>query len=105
MTILVKTNTDPNQKITIEVENTSYILNIRSSSDGNLIYFSINRNSEVIITNQRAMPNQNALLFEFQFNNFGNFIFTTSDNNYPSAANLGTTTLLSYITKEEVADG
>lgn len=101
---IINTTTDANQEIDYQVENDTYKLNLRSSLDGEIIYFSIIRNSETIIQNQLAMPNESILLNKYQFQDHGNFIFLTSDGIFPNTSDLGSTIFLHYLTKSEVSN-
>lgn len=103
MTRLIELENIPNQSFNIVVEQDSYDITIRTI--GELTYVSITRNSEVILSNARAMPNQNIILSTYLFQTFGNFRFISSNNEeYPYYQNFGVSTFFHYVTKAEVVD-
>ena len=93
----------PNQNFQLLVEEDSYDITLKTIGD--ITYVSITRNSEVIITSTRAKPNQNILENVYQFNEHGNFVFVSGDDEYPFFENFGVLAIFNYLTKAEVASG
>lgn len=94
---------DPNQTFSSVLENDSYEIEIKTVTD--FTYISINRNGEQVISAQKCNINQDILLYDYQFNNFGNFRFSSNSDVYPNFNQFGVSVFFIYITKSEVSSG
>ena len=92
----------PNQSFLLLVEEDLYIITLRTISTET--YVTLLRNGEKLVDSIKAMPNQNILLYNYQFNEHGNFVFTSLDDEYPLFSNFGVSTFFQYVTKQEVVD-
>lgn len=90
----------PRQSFEIVVEQSLYEIRIITDDEESLV--SISRDSEVLISNVRAIPNKPIIQSEYLFSEFGNFIFTSDDNEtYPFYENFGITTVFQYLSIAE----
>lgn len=94
----------PSQNFQLVIEQDSYDITLKNIGD--ITYASITRNREVLITNIKTVPNQNILQNEYQYNEHGNFVFSSvDDDEYPFYENFGISAIFQYLSKEEVESG
>ena len=104
MAIDIVLQNDPNQNFQLLQEEDTYDITLRSIDEET--YVTITRNSVLLISNFKAMPNQDIIPFEYLFFGFGNFRFNSEDStDYPFFTAFGISTFFQYITKEEVESG
>ncbi len=93
----------PNQFLSTVVEEDAYNINIRTFKD--ITYISIQRDNIQLISNERVVVNRDVLLYDFQFNEHGNFLFFSNLQDYPTFSEFEVSVFFLYITKSEVEDG
>ena len=100
-------NTLPNQRFTVVLERTLYEIDVKTIGSGanQITLMSVTRANEVIIRNQRVLPNENVIPYGYQFDGFGNFRFVTDSDNYPVYTEFGVSVILTYFTAGEIASG
>lgn len=90
-----------NQELSIALEGARYILRVIEITNGMAI--TITRDDEVLIENQRLLPNV-PIMEERHLQGFGgNFMLTTQDEEIPYYTSFDVTQFLVYITAEELA--
>ncbi|MEQ6970745.1 phage baseplate plug family protein [Pectobacterium polaris] len=90
----------PNQSFTIRLDNSRYAITIKTLTT-ELMAISIYRDDVLLIQNQRAMPDT-MLLPSHMANRFGNFMFTTPNDEYPYYTAFGAGHELHYIPASEL---
>lgn len=90
----------PNQTMTIRLSDDFYSISIKEI-DG-LMSMTIVRNDVVIVSNQRLMANYPIIPYEYLEN--GNFIFLTSNNEYPYYDRFNIDQSLLFASQEELEE-
>lgn len=88
----------PNQKFSITLDETRYT--IRLTTINGITYADIDRDDVNIISGFKCCPFQ--LIMPYPSMDSGNFLFETSDGEYPQYESFGDTQFLYYLTQEEV---
>ena len=91
----------PNQILSIQLENNSYQIEIRTIDINNKMAISIYRNQEIVIQGLELLGNIGIIPFRYLEN--GNFVMTTMDDELPDYTKFGITQFLNYVTVAELA--
>ncbi|MDX6916501.1 hypothetical protein R9X49_15435 [Pectobacterium carotovorum] len=90
----------PNQSLTIRLDNSRYAITIKALT-AEMMAISIERDDVLLIQNQRAMPST-MLLPGHMAGRFGNFMFVTTNDEYPYYTAFGAGHELYYIPASEL---
>ena len=90
----------PNQSLDAVIEADAYTIDLTTYKG--LTYISLERNGEQLLTGKRVAINEPILLFNFQFNDHGNFQFASNLPDYPFFEQFGVSVFFIYNTKAEV---
>lgn len=91
----------PNQSLSINLDNIQFDIRIHASQDGQLLFFDISANNEIIVNGQRALPDYP--LIPYRYLEQGNFVMITDNDEYPRYDQLGMTQYLIYASASELA--
>lgn len=95
-------NNLPNQKFNMPISNGTLEIELRTVDDITLM--SVNYNGNNVVSSIKVAPNVLLLKYKYLQEQFGDFIFTTSDNEYPYYANFNNANKLYYLDYEEVKE-
>jgi hypothetical protein len=101
MEIIPLSNTLPNQRQTVTLDQNQFIIVLRTI--GCLTYASITLNGEDVIDGICCQSNQPILPYEYLENDSGNFAFYTPNDEYPYYEQFGVTHNLVYASAAELA--
>lgn len=85
----------PNQSLTIRLDDARYKITLKALNE-DLMAITIERNDKILVQNIRAMPSLLLLPTHLQ-HIYGNFIFKTTDEEYPYYTKFGDTHILYYL--------
>ena len=91
----------PNQVFTIQLENTSYRVSLRTIQS--LTYMSVWADGELLFQDQLCVPNSFVNPYNY-VSRGGKFYFKCMDEEYPVWSSFGDAQKLFYLTTEEVAN-
>jgi hypothetical protein len=97
----------PNQTLSLQIDNNLYDIGIYATKDdaqGNsgISAVTIVRNNITIVSGMRAVYNYPLLPYFYETINYGNFIFTTQNDEYPDWRQFGITQFLIYVSYDEL---
>lgn len=95
-------NTLPNQKFNISVENG--ILEIELRTVDNITLMSVSANGNNIVNSIKVAPNVLLMGYKYLQEQYGDFIFTTADNEYPYYKNFNNANKLYLLSYDEVKE-
>lgn len=90
----------PNQQFAIVLDEIEWGLHIRVAQ--NTLIVSVYKDGELIIDSVRPGAFNFLLPYTYQYTDSGNFIFATSNDEYPDYTKFGVTHFLIYVSKEEL---
>lgn len=92
-------NTLPNQKFSVNTDSGSLDIELRTV-DG-IMLMSISRNGTSIVNSIRVAPNVLLMKYRYLQEQYGDFIFTTTGNEYPYFENFNNANKLYWLSYEE----
>lgn len=95
-------NTLPNQKFNISVENG--ILEVELRTVDKITLMSVKFNGNNVVSSIKVAPNVLLLNYKFLQEKYGDFIFTTADNEYPYYKNFNNANKLYLLSFDEVKE-
>lgn len=95
-------NTLPNQKFSVNTDSGSIDVELRTIDQITLI--SISKNGEYIVNSIKVAPNTLLMNYEYLQEQYGDFIFTTTDNEYPYFKNFNNANKLYWLNYEEIQE-
>ncbi len=98
MTILIDLQARPNQTVTATLDSDRYEITVKAAN--NIMAVDITRNNIRLMRGARVVAGTPLLPYRYQER--GNFIFTTNDNQLPFYTSFGITHQLVYLTLAEV---
>ena len=93
-------NTLPNQEFTILLNGKNFDLAIRTVDDISLLTITVD--GIKIVDSIKCMPNVPLLYYKYLQSQYGDFIFSTTDNEYPYYTGFSGRYKLFYLTYDEV---
>ena len=93
-------NTLPNQKFTFNTDNQT--VEITLNTVDNITLFSMAANGNKVISSIRVGANSLILGYQYLQEQFGDFIFATTDNEYPCYKNFNQSNKLYWLNYDEV---
>ncbi|MDY4380339.1 hypothetical protein SOV92_21465 [Pectobacterium brasiliense] len=100
MTAIIPLEQQPNQSLTIRLDNARYEITLKTLT-AELMAISIARDDVLLVQNQRAMPGL-LLLPNHLASRYGNFMFVTTNDEYPYYTAFGVGHELHYIPASEL---
>ncbi|XYQ53298.1 phage baseplate plug family protein [Pectobacterium carotovorum] len=100
MSSIIPLEKQPNQSLTIRLDDSRYSITLKTLTD-ELMAISISRDDRPLIQNYRAMP-QTLLLSDHMAARYGNFMFVTTNDEYPYYTAFGAGHELHYIPASEL---
>ena len=95
-------NTLPNQKFSVNTDSGNIDVELRTVEGITLM--SISRNGEYIVNSIRVAPNVLIMGYKYLQEQFGDFVFTTVDNEYPYFTNFNNANKLYWLNYEETKE-
>lgn len=95
-------NTLPNQKFNITVD--KGILNIELRTVDNITLMSVSHNGNNIVSSIKVAPNVLLLNYKYLQEQYGDFVFTTVNNEYPYYKNFNNANKLYLLSYDEVKE-
>lgn len=95
-------NTLPNQKFNITIENG--ILEVELRTVDNITLMSVSVNGNNIVSSIKVAPNVLLIGYKYLQEQYGDFIFTTTDNEYPYYKNFNNANKLYLLSYDEVKE-
>lgn len=95
-------NTLPNQKFSVNTDSGSIEVELRTIS--NMTLMSVSKNGENIVSSIKVAPNVLLMNYEHLQEQYGDFIFTTTDNEYPYFKNFNNANKLYWLNYEEIKE-
>ena len=95
-------NTLPNQKFSVNTDSGSVDVELRTI-DG-IMLMSVSRNGEYIVNSIRVAPNVLLMGYKYLQEQFGDFVFTTVDNEYPYFENFNNANKLFWLNYDETKE-
>ena len=93
-------NTLPNQKFSFKTDTATVEITLRTV-DG-IMLMSVDSNGENIISNIKVASNVPLLCYDYLQQRFGDFMFTTTDEQYPIYTNFNNANKLYWLSYDEV---
>jgi hypothetical protein len=93
-------NTLPNQRFSFKTDNGTVDIELRTID--NMTLMSISSNGTNIINSIKVAPNVPLIGYKYIQEQYGDFIFTTVDNEYPYFLNFNNANKLYWLSYEEV---
>lgn len=90
----------PNQLFSITLDEVMYDITIKEA-DG-LMAITIVRDNITIVEGERILPGALLMPYGYQYQNMGNFLFITADDEYPYYDQFGITQFLMYASNAEL---
>ncbi|AYH32958.1 phage baseplate plug family protein [Pectobacterium parmentieri] len=100
MTAIIPLEQQPNQSLTIRLDNSRYEITLKTLT-AELMAISIARDDVLLVQNQRVMPGS-LLLPNHLASRYGNFMFVTTNDEYPYYTAFGAGHELHYIPASEL---
>lgn len=88
----------PNQSFSIQIDNNTYDLAVYDC--GNIMAVDVSINNTVIVTGERAVPNNFILPYRYLEN--GNFYITSLDDEYPDWRRFGLDQFMVFVSQAEL---
>ena len=95
-------NNLPNQKFNMPIKNGTLEIELRTVD--NITLMSMNYNGNNIVSSIKVAPNVLLLGYKYLQEQYGDFLFTTTDNKYPHYKNFNNANKLYYLNYEEVKE-
>lgn len=95
-------NTLPNQKFSINTDTGSIDIKLRTIEGITLM--TVSKNGEYIVNSIKVAPNVLLMGYKHLQEQYGDFIFTTTDNEYPYFENFNNANKLYWLNYEEVKE-
>ena len=95
-------NNLPNQKFNMPINNGTLEIELRTVD--NITLMSVKYNGNNIVNSIKVAPNVLLLGYKHLQEQYGDFIFTTTDNQYPYYENFNNANKLYYLDSEEVKE-
>lgn len=95
-------NNLPNQKFNMPINNGTLEIELRTVD--NITLMSMKYNGNNIVNSIKVAPNVLLLGYKYLQEQYGDFIFTTTDNQYPYYENFNNANKLYYLDYEEVKE-
>lgn len=95
-------NTLPNQKFSVNTDSGNIEVELRTI--GKLTLMSVSKNGENIINSIKVAPNVLLMNYKHLQEQYGDFIFTTTDNEYPYFENFNNANKLYWLNYEEIKE-
>lgn len=95
-------NTLPNQKFSVNTDSGNIEIELRTID--NITLMSVSRNGEQIISSIKVVPNTLLMNYEYLQEQYGDFIFTTTDNEYPYFKTFNNASKLYWLNYEEIQE-
>lgn len=95
-------NNLPNQKFNMPINNGTLEIELRTVD--NITLMSVKYNGNNIVNSIKVAPNVLLLGYKYLQEQYGDFIFTTTDNQYPYYENFNNANKLYYLDSEEVKE-
>ena len=97
-------NNYANQEFDVDIENIENNIHcLLQTTDNNALLMSVFVNDEQIGIPYLCCPNSIVVPYDYQIKKIGgNFIFETTDNEYPNFENFGKSCFLYFVTLEEI---
>lgn len=95
-------NNLPNQKFNMPINNGTLEIELRTVD--NITLMSVKYNGNNIVSSIKVAPNVLLLGYKHLQEQYGDFIFTTTDNQYPYYENFNNANKLYYLDSEEVKE-
>ncbi len=96
-------NNLPNQKFTFKTADKTLELELRTTSD-NITLLSVSYNGNYIARSIKVAPNCLILCYDYLQQEYGDFIFTTDDGEYPYYENFNGSNKLYWLNYDEVKE-
>ena len=95
-------NNLPNQKFNMPINNGTLEIELRTVD--NITLMSVKYNGNNVVSSIKVAPNVLLLGYKHLQEQYGDFIFTTTDNQYPYYENFNNANKLYYLDSEEVKE-
>lgn len=102
MIYLELNNNLPNQKFDVAVKDGTLEIELRTVD--NIVLFSMKHNGNNIVNSVKVAPNVLLLGYKYLQEQYGDFIFTTTDNQYPYYKNFNNANKLYWLSYDEVKE-
>ena len=102
MTTRINLQPVPNQSLTITLDNVLYNLTIKEA--GGAMAFDLSRDNQIVLQGARITAGTPLISYQYQVENGGNFILTTTDNQAPFYTKFNESQFLIYASPEELAE-
>ena len=89
-----------NQTLFVQLDERAYTIALHTSGD-NVLTADITRDNVLLAQGARVIPG--APLLPYRYQESGNFVLSTSDEDLPDWAQLGVTQFLTYVSADELA--
>lgn len=95
-------NTLPNQKFSVNTDSGNIEVELRTIS--NMTLMSVSKNGENIVSSIKVAPNVLIMGYKYLQEQYGDFIFSTTDNEYPYFKNFNNANKLYWLNYEEIQE-
>lgn len=95
-------NTLPNQKFSINTDSGSIDVELRTIE--NMTLMSVSKSGEKIVSSIKVAPNVLIMGYKYLQEQYGDFIFSTTDNEYPYFKNFNNANKLYWLNYEEIQE-
>jgi hypothetical protein len=91
-----------NQELSIPLEGSRYVITVKEANGS--MAASIERDGVAIVRNTRIVSDGFILPYRHQWLGYGNFFFSTQDENLPNFELLGVTQFIVFVTTDELEE-
>lgn len=94
-------NTLPNQKFSFKTEDKTLVVELRTTSD-NITLMSVSHNGNYVIQSIKVAPNCLLMCYDYLQQDYGDFMFSTENDEYPYYKNFNGSNKLYWLNYNEV---